>query len=160
MIAANGATLAEVRSGDLLYQASLSGHVVRLAVASTRRAVPGLRLAATTLRGFDVEPGFSLLAPLSTADANVVDDATPLDDDTVHSAVLFKVGADTVTILAQVAATASADIHVSPSGLPAASSSPRPACTREAAWPGCANGWASNSATWWPSAMGPTIMRC
>src|SRR6476646_5310538 len=58
VIAANGATIAEVRSGDVLYQASLSGHVVRLAVAAARRAVPGLRLAASTLRGFHVEPGF------------------------------------------------------------------------------------------------------
>ena len=77
VVAANGATVCEIGTGAVLDQSSLPGHVVRLAVESARRAVPGLRLAATTLRGMHVEPGFDQLAPLSKADAIVVDDATP-----------------------------------------------------------------------------------
>jgi Cof subfamily protein (haloacid dehalogenase superfamily) len=118
VVAANGATVCEIATGAVLEQASLPGHVVRLAVESARVAVPGLRLAATTLRGFHVEPGFDLIAPLSKADAIVVDDATPYPDDTVHSAVLFALGADTATVLAEVAAVIAHDVHVSPSGLP------------------------------------------
>jgi hydroxymethylpyrimidine pyrophosphatase-like HAD family hydrolase len=118
VVAANGATVAEIATGAVLYQASLPGHVVHTAVRSARCAVPGLRLAVTTQRGFHVEPGFDLLAPLSKADAIVVDDAGPRPEDTVHSTVLFVLGLDTGTVLAQVAATVPPDVHVSPSGLP------------------------------------------
>ena len=118
VVAANGATVAEVATGAVLHQESLPGDVVRLAVQSARRAVPGLRLAATTGRGFHVEPGFDILAPLSKADAIAVDDATPRADDTVHSTVLFALGVDTETLLVHVSAAAPPDVHVSPSGLP------------------------------------------
>jgi Cof subfamily protein (haloacid dehalogenase superfamily) len=118
VVAANGATVAEIETGTVLYQASLPGHVVQTAVEPARRAVPGLRLAVTTQRGFHVEPGFDVLAPLTKADAIVVDDAGPRPEDTVHSTVLFALGIDTGTVLAQVAATVPPDVHVSPSGLP------------------------------------------
>jgi len=118
VVAANGATVCEVGTGAVLDQSSLPGHVVRLAVESARRSVPGLRLAATTLRGLHVEQGFDQLAPLSRADAIVVDDATPHADDTVHSIVLYALGLDTRNVLARVAAVVPPDVHVSPSGLP------------------------------------------
>jgi len=118
VVAANGATVCEIGTGAVLDQSSLPGHVVRLAVASARRAVPGLRLAVTTLRGMHVELGFDQLAPLSKADAIVVDDAMPHPDDTVHSTVLFALGMDARTVLVQVAAVVPPDVHVSPSGLP------------------------------------------
>lgn len=118
VVAANGATVAEVATNAVLYQASLPGHVVRAAVQAARRAVPGLRLAATTFRGRHVESGFDTIAPLSKADAIVVDDATPLADDIVHSTVLFALGLDTETVLMLVAESSPDDVHVSPSGLP------------------------------------------
>jgi len=118
VVAANGASVCEVGTGAVLDQSSLPGHVVRLAVQCARRAVPGLCVAATTLRGMHVERGFDQIAPLSKADAIVVDDATPRPDDTVHSTVLFALGMDTSAVLAQVAAAVPADVHVSPSGLP------------------------------------------
>jgi hydroxymethylpyrimidine pyrophosphatase-like HAD family hydrolase len=100
VVAANGATVGEIETGAVLYQASLPGHVVLAAVEPARRAVPGLRLAVTTQRGFHVEPGFDVLAPLSKADAIVVDDAAPRPEDTVHSTVLFALGVDTGIVLA------------------------------------------------------------
>jgi hydroxymethylpyrimidine pyrophosphatase-like HAD family hydrolase len=48
IVAANGATVGEIATGAVLYQASLPGHVVLEALASARRAVPGLRAAITT----------------------------------------------------------------------------------------------------------------
>jgi Cof subfamily protein (haloacid dehalogenase superfamily) len=118
VVAANGGTVAEIESGTVLYQANLPGRLVVEALARARRAVPGLRLAATTSRGFYAEPGFDLLAPLTKADAVLVDDAAPELDDTVHSAVLFAPGAETDAVLAQVAAVVPAGVDVSPSGLP------------------------------------------
>jgi Cof subfamily protein (haloacid dehalogenase superfamily) len=118
VVAANGATVAEIGSGTVLYQANLPGRLVVDALARARRAVPGLRLAATTTRGFHTEPGFEELAPLSRADAVVVDDATPRPDDTVNSAVLFVLGGDTRDLLARVAAIVPEGVEVSPSGLP------------------------------------------
>jgi Cof subfamily protein (haloacid dehalogenase superfamily) len=118
VVAANGATVAEIDSGTVLYQANLPGRLVVDALERARRAVPGLRLAATTIRGFRTEPGFEELAPLSRADAVVVDDASPEPDDTVHSAVLFAPGADALDVLARVAAVVPEGIDVSPSGLP------------------------------------------
>jgi Cof subfamily protein (haloacid dehalogenase superfamily) len=118
VVAANGATVAEIGSGTVLYQANLPGRLVFDALARARRAVPGLRLAATTTRGFHTEPGFEELAPLSRADAVVVDDATPRPDDTVNSAVLFVLGGDTRDLLARVAAIVPEGVEVSPSGLP------------------------------------------
>lgn len=117
-IAANGGTVAEVDSGAVLYQASLPGRLVNEALARARVAVPGVRLAVTTPRGFLAEPGFDDLAPLARDVATVVDDASPDDDDDVHSTVLFVLGADTATILAQVAAVVPTGVAVSPSGLP------------------------------------------
>ena len=117
VIAANGATVAEISSGAVLYQASLPGHLVRTAMDRARRAVPGLRLAATTQRGFHAEAGFHDLAPLTKDDAVVVDDATPEPDDTVHSAVLFVTGADADSLLAGVRAVVPEGVDVSPSGL-------------------------------------------
>jgi Cof subfamily protein (haloacid dehalogenase superfamily) len=118
VVAANGATVAEIGSGTVLYQANLPGRLVVDALSRARRAVPGLRLAATTTRGFHTEPGFEELAPLSRADAVVVDDATPRPDDTVNSAVLFVIGGDTRDLLARVAAIVPGGVEVSPSGLP------------------------------------------
>ena len=118
VVAANGATVGEVATGAVLYQASLPGHVVVEALAEARRAVPGLRAAITTARGFHVEAGFDELAPLSKADAVVLDDASPRTDDTVHSTVLFALGLETSTVLDRVTAVVADDVHVSPSGLP------------------------------------------
>jgi Cof subfamily protein (haloacid dehalogenase superfamily) len=118
VVAANGATVAEISSGTVLYQANLPGRLVVDALTRARRAIPGLRLAATTTRGFHTEPGFEELAPLSRADAVVVDDASPRPDDTVNSAVLFVLGAETRDVLARVAAIVPEGVDVSPSGLP------------------------------------------
>jgi Cof subfamily protein (haloacid dehalogenase superfamily) len=118
VVAANGATVAEIETGAVLYQASLPGRVVLAAVESARRAMPGLGVAVTTERGFHVEPGFDVLAPLTKADAVVVDDAAPRRLDTVHSTVLFVLGLDTGIVLAQVTAAVPPGVHVSPSGLP------------------------------------------
>jgi len=118
VVAANGATLVEISSGTVLYQASLPGSLVLDALSRARPAVPGLRLAATTSRGFHVEPGFDELAPLTRADAVVVEDASPRPDDTVHSAVLFVLGVDTPDVLARVRAVVPDGVDVSPSGLP------------------------------------------
>ena len=117
VVAANGATIAEVGTGTVLHQASLAGHVARQAVRAARRAVPGLGLAVTTPRGFHAEDGFHEIAPLTKDDAVIVDDATPLDDDAVHSCVLFALGVDAHVILERVAAVVDPDVHVSPSGL-------------------------------------------
>lgn len=118
VVAANGATVAEIESETVLYQASLPGHLVRVALEGARRAVAGLRLAVTTTRGFFTEPGFDDLAPLTKADAIVVDDATPRADDAVHSAVLFVPGGETRDVLAKVSAVVPDGVDVSPSGLP------------------------------------------
>ncbi len=118
VVAANGATVAEIESETVLYQASLPGHLVRDAMERARRAVPGLGLAVTTTRGFYAEPGFDELAPLTKADAIVVDDASPQADDTVHSAVLFVLGGDAGDVLAKVSAVVPEGVDVSPSGLP------------------------------------------
>ena len=118
VVAANGATVGEVVSGAVLYQASLPGRVVLAAVDSARAAVEGLRLAITTSLGFRAEPGFDVIAPLSKADAAVVEDASPHPDDTVHSAVLFVLGLDATTLLQRVVTVVPPGVHVSPSGLP------------------------------------------
>ncbi len=118
VVAANGATVAEINGGAILYQADMPGRLVRSALSAVRRALPGMRAAVTTTRGFHAEPGFDVLAPLSRADASVVDDATPLPDDVVHSVVLFAFGADTAALLAQITELAPAGLDVSPSGLP------------------------------------------
>lgn len=117
VVAANGATVGDVASGAVLYQASLPGRVVASAVASARAAVDGLRLAISTPSGVRVEPGYHLIAPLSKADAAVVDDASPAWDDAVHSAVLFVLGADPATLLEQLVPVLPPDVQVSPSGL-------------------------------------------
>jgi Cof subfamily protein (haloacid dehalogenase superfamily) len=118
VVAANGATVAEIITGTVLYQANLPGRLVVDALTRARRAVPGLRLAATTTRGFHTEPGFDELAPISKADAAVVDDASPRPDDTVNSAVLFVLGVDARDLLARVAAVVPEGVDVTPSGLP------------------------------------------
>ena len=118
VVAANGATVAEIGSGTVLYQASLPGRLVLDALARARPAFPGLGLAATTSRGFHAEPGFDRLAPLSKADAIEVSDASPHPDDAVHNAVLFVLDADTWDVLARVAAVLPDGVDVSPSGLP------------------------------------------
>jgi len=118
VVAANGGTVAEIGTGIVLYQASLPGRLVLDAVARARRAVPGLRLALTTPRGFFVEPGFHELAPLTKDDAVLVDDASPRADDTVHAAVLFVLGADAEDVVAGVRAVVPDGVGVSPSGLP------------------------------------------
>jgi Cof subfamily protein (haloacid dehalogenase superfamily) len=118
VVASNGATVAEIESGDVLYQATLPGALIIEALIRARRAVPGLRLAITTPRRFDAEPGFHELAPLTTDVARVVDDALPEPDDEVHSTVLFVPGGDTETLLTAVAAVVPAGVDVSPSGLP------------------------------------------
>jgi Cof subfamily protein (haloacid dehalogenase superfamily) len=118
VVAANGATVGEVESGAVLYQASLPGWLVLSALQPARRIVPDLRLAITTARGVHVEAGFNELAPLSKATAVVVDDASPRSDDTVHSTVLFALDVDTDELLRAVSAVVPPDVHVSPSGLP------------------------------------------
>lgn len=121
VVAANGATIGEVATGAVLEQSSLPGHVVRAAIAAVRRALPDVGLAVTTTRGFHAEPGFDVLAPLTTGDTVVVGDACPLADDTVHSTVLFVLTLDTATVLDRVTAAVAAvgvEVHVSPSGLP------------------------------------------
>lgn len=118
VVAANGGTVAEIDSGTVLYQASLPGRDVLSALVSVRRAVPEVRLALTSSRGFYTEPGFDVLAPLTKGDAIVVDDASPHTNDAVHSAILFVVGGDTTTLLARVAAVVPSGVHVSASGLP------------------------------------------
>jgi Cof subfamily protein (haloacid dehalogenase superfamily) len=118
VVAANGATIGEVTSGAVLEQSSLAGHVVREAVALARGAFPGLRLAVTTPRGLYAEPGFAELAPLTRADTIVVDDASPLPDDTVYSTLLFAHGAHVGDLLRRVEAVVGEDVHVTPAGLP------------------------------------------
>jgi Cof subfamily protein (haloacid dehalogenase superfamily) len=118
VVAANGSTVAEILTGATLYQADMSGRLVRSTLSEVRRALPGVRAAVTTSRGFHTEPGFDVLAPLSKADATVVDDATPLPDDVVHSVVLFALGADAADLCAQIAELAPVGLDVSPSGLP------------------------------------------
>jgi hypothetical protein len=118
VVAANGSTVAEIASGSVLHQESIPGSLIRAALTPLRRALPGLRAAVTTTRGLRTEQGFDVLAPLSRADAIVVDDATPLADDVVHSVILFIDGADTSALLARVVELAPAGLHVSPSGLP------------------------------------------
>ena len=118
VVAANGATVAEVETGAVLYQATLPGELVRSVLTEARRTIPDLRLAITTADRFHVERGFDLLAPLTKADAVVVPDARPGPDETVHSTVLFVLGADTGTLLQRLAAVVPPELHVSPSGLP------------------------------------------
>lgn len=117
VVAANGATIAEVATGTVVHQASLAGHVVLTALTAARRALPGLRLAVTSPRGFFAEDGFHVIAPLTKGDTTLVDDAAPLPGDSVHSTVLFHLDMDTHEILALVAPVLDADVHVSPSGL-------------------------------------------
>ncbi len=118
VVAANGATVAEIATGAVLYQASLPGWIVLNALQSARSVVPGVRVAITTDRGFHTEPGFDVLAPLSKPHAIVVGDASPHPDDTVHSTVLFALDVDTNDLLEAVAAVVPDEVHVSPSGLP------------------------------------------
>jgi Cof subfamily protein (haloacid dehalogenase superfamily) len=116
--AANGATVAEVETGAVLYQASLSGPVAVEAITAARRAVPGLGLAVTTPRGFFREPGFSLLAPLVDAEGTVVTDACPRPDEVVHSLVLFVAEGDALELQVTLAPLLPPAVSVSPSGLP------------------------------------------
>ena len=118
VVASNGATVADIESGRVRYQATLPGALVIEALTLARRAVPGLRLVVTTPRGFHAEPGFHELAPLTKDVALVVDDALPEPDDDVHSTVLFLPGGNTETLLAAVAAVVPDGVDVSPSGLP------------------------------------------
>ena len=118
VVAANGATVAEVDTGAVLYQASLPGQLVRSALTAARQAIPDLRLAITTAARFHVEPGFDVLAPLTKADAVVVPTPASHPDDTVHSSVLFVLGADTGWLLQRIAAVVPQELHISPSGLP------------------------------------------
>lgn len=118
VVAANGATIADVASGAVLEQSSLAGHVVLEAVAAARAAFPGLRLAVTTPRGLHAEPGFGQLAPLTKAETITVDDPGPLPDDTVFSTLLFALGADASVVLRRVAPVMTGDVHVTPAGLP------------------------------------------
>jgi Cof subfamily protein (haloacid dehalogenase superfamily) len=118
VVAANGSTVAEINTGAVLYQSSISGELVRIALSTVRAALPAVRAAVTTARAFETERGFDLLAPLSRVDATVVDDATPLPGDVVHSVVLFALGADASALRSQIAALVPAGMDVSPSGLP------------------------------------------
>lgn len=122
VVAANGATIAEIDSGAVLYQSSLAGHLVRSAVAAARRAVPGLRLAVTTPAGFFAEPGFDVIAPLTKADAIAIDDASEIAVDAVHSTVMFALDIDANDLLTLVRPVLErpafdGEVHVSPSGL-------------------------------------------
>ena len=77
VVAANGGIVADSATGTVLFQASLPGGLVAEAIAHVRRAVPGLGLAVTTARGFEREPGFDTLAPLSRTEGTMVADACP-----------------------------------------------------------------------------------
>jgi len=118
VVAANGATVAEISSGAVLYQASLPGELVVEAIRRSRLAVPALGLAVSTPGRFVQEPGFDILAPLSKADGDVVDDACPRADEVVHSVVLFVDGMDALALRDAVAAVVPDGVAVSPSGLP------------------------------------------
>ncbi len=118
VVAANGSTVAQIDTGAVLYQSSISGELVRTALSAIRASLPAVCAAVTTARAFETERGFDVLAPLSKFDATVVDDATPLPEDVVHSAVLFAVGADASALWSQIAALVPPGIDVSPSGLP------------------------------------------
>ena len=161
VVAANGATVGEIETGAVLVPGEPArSRRARRAVESARRAVPGLRLAITTPRGFHVEPGFDVLAPLSKADAIVVDDASPRPDDTVHSTVLFALGLDTRTVLAQVAAVVPPDVHVSPSGLPGSVELTAPGVHKGSGVARLCERLGVERATWWRSATASTITRC
>jgi Cof subfamily protein (haloacid dehalogenase superfamily) len=118
VVAANGSTVAEIGTGAVLYQSSISGELVRTALSTVRASLPAVCAAVTTERAFETERGFDVLAPLSKVDAIVVDDATPLPEDVVHSVVLFAHGADASALWSQIAALVPPGIDVSPSGLP------------------------------------------
>lgn len=117
VVAANGATIAAVKSGTVLQQTSLAGSVVREAVRAARSAVPSVRLAVTSGYGFFAEPGFDEIAPLTRDETTVVADATPAEDDSVHTTILFDLEIDTHELLARVGPVLDTDVHVSPSGL-------------------------------------------
>lgn len=117
VVAANGATIAAVATGTVLQQTSLAGSVVRAAVIAARGAVPGVRLAVTSERGFFAEPGFDEIAPLTRDETTDVADAMPADGDSVHTTILFDLEIDTHELLARVGPVLDADVHVSPSGL-------------------------------------------
>lgn len=118
VVAANGATVAEISSRAVLYQASLPGDLVVEAIRRARAAVPGLGLAVSTPGRFAQEAGFDVLAPLTKADGVVVDDACPRADEVVHSVVLFVDGIDALALRDAVAAVVPDGVAVSPSGLP------------------------------------------
>ena len=82
------------------------------------RPFPGSGWRRRRPAGSTPSPDSTSLAPLTKADAIVVDDASPRPDDAVHSAVLFVLGGDTRDVLAQVAAVLPDGVDVSPSGLP------------------------------------------
>lgn len=118
LVAANGATVAHVHSGTVVYQASLPGALVAEAVRRARVAVPGIGLAVTTPRGMFSEPRFEEVAPLTVHLGETVADAAPLHDEPVESAVLFRVGDDALELCARLAAVAPDGVAVTPSGLP------------------------------------------
>jgi Cof subfamily protein (haloacid dehalogenase superfamily) len=116
VVAANGATIAEVRTGVVLEQASLPGALAVAAIERSRRAVPGVGLAVTTARGFFREPGFLRIAPLAESQGIEVADAAPAVDDLIYSVVLFA-DLDARDLRDALAAVAPDGVAVSPSGL-------------------------------------------
>src|ERR1700694_5224707 len=100
VVAANGATIAEIATGATIYQACLPGDLAAEAVKRARQAVKGLGSAVTTQRGAVRELGFEQIAPLSQAETILVDDACPRPDDVVNSVVFFAAGMETRTLAA------------------------------------------------------------
>lgn len=117
VVASNGATIAHIASGSVIYQSSLPGAAVAEAIARARQALPGLGAAITTPRGFFREPGFGVVAPLSELEGEQVADATPHPDEPVQAAVLFKLGLDAATVLEILTPVIPAGMALSATGL-------------------------------------------
>ena len=117
VVASNGATIAHIHSGSVLFQSSLPRAAVADAIRHARRAVPGLGAAVTTPRGFFREAGFGVVAPLSEFEGERVDDASPLDDESVQATVLFKSDLDARTLLDAIGPVLPPGVEVSASGL-------------------------------------------
>jgi Cof subfamily protein (haloacid dehalogenase superfamily) len=117
VVAANGATVAEIVTGETIYQACLPGDLAAEAVKRARQAVPGIGSAVTTQRGSVRELGFDRIAPLSETDSVLVPDACPSPDDVVFSVVLFAAGIETRTLAVVLNAVLPDGVEVSLSGL-------------------------------------------
>jgi hypothetical protein len=117
VVAGNGATIAHLPSDAIVFQASMPGAQVAVAIRTARSLVAGLGCAITTPQGFWREPGFGAVAPLSELIGVQVDDATPGVDDAVQAAVLFAPPTDADVLLAHLAPIVPDGLALSASGL-------------------------------------------